>query len=1034
MLKQYLELNNEVLNEDGTFIPEKDQEAVKRYFIDEINVRTRWFHDLEEKIDYLLKNNYWDKSLFDLYTFDEIKSLFKQAYAYKFRFPTFMGAFKFYNNYALKSNDKQEILERFEDRVAVVAMFFGDGDFEEAKKYVDLMMTQQYQPATPTFTNVGKSRAGEFISCFLMECGDSLNDINMMNSTARQLSKIGGGVSVNLTKTRAKGESLMGVENVTSGVIPIMHNLDQSFRHIDQAGQRKGAAAVYLNIFHADILDFLETRKINADEDLVTPTLSTGVVIPDKFIELARENKPMYVFYPKNLFDESGYYLDEIDMDEKYEELINNPNIRKEKLDTRKLLSNIAASQIESGYPYLMYSGTANKEHQNGNIGTISFSNLCVAPYTQILTSKGYQTIGEIAGQKVDVWNGEEWSETTIMKTGTNQDMMRVKTSSGNELDSTLYHKYYVLEDTASGKRTNPPRYKEVEAKDLKIGDKLIKFDLPVIQGGKTLEFAYDNGFFTGDGTVSGGSNIIYLYHEKTSLKDSFKSVSKWHENSSIDRLTGYAKGLQSKYFVPSNEYSIESRLQWLSGYLDADGTVTNNNGSQTLQAASINREFLVEVQLMLQTLGVDSKVTMGKEAGTSMLPANDGTGEYKEFETKELHRILINGNSLHKLSELGLKCNRLEWTTRKPNRECSHFATVTSVELLEEKMDTYCFTEPKRHMGMFNGILTGQCTEIFQASIVSEYRDYDDNNDEIGLDISCNLGSLNIINVMKEKTLEETVDLSIKALNKVSEHSHVKNAPGVRKANELMRSVGLGAMNLHGYLANVGIPYESEDAREFVDFFFSAVRYYALKTSNQIAKDKGQSYYKFEGTKYATGEFFDDYIKNKYPGELIDIESDKVAELFEGIKLPTTDDWLQLKEDVKEYGLYNSYTMAIAPTGSISYVQSSTSGVMPITERVENRTYGDSRTNFPMPNLSTKNWFLYKEAYDMDMMKVIDLIATIQKHVDQGISFELFVQDTITTRDLTKLQMYAHHKGIKSLYYTRQKDTGNAMCVACAV
>ena len=195
MLKQYLELNNEVLNEDGEFIPEKDQEAVKRYFIDEINVRTRWFHDLEEKVDYLLKNNYWDKSLFDLYTFDEIKSLFKQAYAYKFRFPTFMGAFKFYNNYALKSNDKQEILERFEDRVAVVAMFFGDGDFEEAKKYVDLMMTQQYQPATPTFTNVGKDRAGEFISCFLLECGDSLNDINMMNSTARQLSKAGGGVS-----------------------------------------------------------------------------------------------------------------------------------------------------------------------------------------------------------------------------------------------------------------------------------------------------------------------------------------------------------------------------------------------------------------------------------------------------------------------------------------------------------------------------------------------------------------------------------------------------------------------------------------------------------------------------------------------------------------------------------------------------------------------------------------------------------------------------------------------------------------------
>lgn len=283
----------------------------------------------------------------------------------------------------------------------------------------------------------------------------------------------------------------------------------------------------------------------------------------------------------------------------------------------------------------------------------------------------------------------------------------------------------------------------------------------------------------------------------------------------------------------------------------------------------------------------------------------------------------------------------------------------------------------------------------------------------------------------METKSIGESVELSIDALNQVSQYSNVANAPGVRKANREMRSVGLGAMNLHGYLASVGIPYESEDAKEFVNIFFSAVRYYALRQSMWTAKETGETFYGFEGSGYADGSFFDDYIDNKLPKS---IKSDKVAEIFEGIAIPSEYDWAELDQLVRAYGLYNSYTMCIAPTGNISYVQSSTASVMPIKERVENRTYGDSSTFYPMPGLSNKTWFLYKEAYDMDMLKVVDLISEIQKHVDQGISFELFVKDTVTTRDLTRIQLYAHHKGIKTLYYTRQKDVGNAECVSCAV
>ncbi|REI09511.1 class 1b ribonucleoside-diphosphate reductase subunit alpha [Staphylococcus felis] len=700
--KSHIELNNEVMEYDENGNPtihvEKDAEAVKAYFIDHVNVNMRWFHNLKEKVDYLVDNDYWDSELISQYTFDEIKTVFKRAYSFKFRFPSYMSAFKFYNNYAMKSNDKKSYLERYEDRVSIVALFFGNGDFESALRFVELMMSQKYQPATPTFLNAGKARRGAFISCFLLECGDSLNDINQMNSTARQLSKIGGGVSINLTKTRAKGESLKGYEGVTSGVVPIMKNLDQSFRHINQMGQRQGSASTYLNVFHADIYDFLATKKISADDDVRTPTLNIGVVIPDKMIELARNNEPMYLFYPKNFYDVIGEHLDEVNLTERYDEFITNPELRLKKIDPRGLLERIAITQIESGYPYIMFYDNVNNENQLSNISNIKFSNLC---------------------------------------------------------------------------------------------------------------------------------------------------------------------------------------------------------------------------------------------------------------------------------------------------------------------------------------------SEILQPSIVSKFGDYGDDNDKIGLDISCNLGSINIANTMESGDIENTVSLSIDALNRVSNTSDVKNAPGVKKANDLMRSVGLGAMNLHGYLANNSISYESKEAIEFVDHFFSSVRFYALKRSMETAKKTGLTFMDFENSGYSDGTFFDDYVENKLPRKFT---SEKVSALFNGIKLPTKSDWRQLQKDVEKYGLYNSLTLAIAPTGSISYVQSATASVMPIMEKLEVRTYGNSKTFYPMPNLDNRNWFFYKEAYSMDMMKVIDLIATIQKHVDQGISFTVFVTDAVTTRDLTRIQLYAHYKGIKTLYYVRQKDTSNEECVSCAV
>ncbi|MCY9225961.1 class 1b ribonucleoside-diphosphate reductase subunit alpha [Bacillus haynesii] len=690
-----------MIQKDGKFQFEKDREAVHSYFVDYVNQNTVFFHDLKEKLDYLLENDYYEEEFLSKYTFEQIKEVFKLAYSFKFRFPSFMSAFKFYNDYALKTNDKTKILERYEDRVSIVALFFANGDAEKAKEFTLLMMKQEYQPSTPTFLNAGRKRRGEMVSCFLLEVNDSLNDISRAVDISMQLSKLGGGVALNLSKIRAKGEPIKEVENATKGVVGVMKLLDNAFRYADQMGQRQGSGAAYLNVFHPDINDFLDTKKISADEDVRAKTLSIGVVIPDKFIELAREDKDFYMFYPYSVYKEYGQHLDEMDITKMYDKLVENPKVRKKKANARKLLEKLALLRSESGYPYLMFADNVNRFHANSHISKVKFSNLC---------------------------------------------------------------------------------------------------------------------------------------------------------------------------------------------------------------------------------------------------------------------------------------------------------------------------------------------SEVLQSSKVSTYTDYGE-EDDIGLDISCNLGSLNIANVMANKSIEQTVKLAVDALTVVSESTNIKNAPAVAKANRQMRSIGLGAMNLHGYLAQNGIAYESEEARDFANVFFALVNYWSLVRSMELAKETGSTFEGFEGSTYASGEYFVKYVIEE-SDRFVDCapKTDKVAALFEGVHIPTVVDWFNLMCDVIKHGLYHAYRLAIAPTGSISYVQSATASVMPIMERIEERTYGNSKTYYPMPGLSAKNWFFYKEAYDMDMFKVVDMIATIQQHVDQGISFTLFLKDTMTTRDLNRIDLYAHHKGIKTLYYARTKDTGQEGCLSCVV
>ena len=623
----------------------------------------------------------------------------KHAFGKKFRFETFLGAFKFYTSYTLKTFDGKRYLERYEDRVCMVALHLARGDEKLALHLVDEIIEGRFQPATPTFLNAGKAQRGELVSCFLLRIEDNMESIARAVNSSLQLSKRGGGVALSLTNLREHGAPIKQIENQSSGVIPVMKLLEDSFSYANQLGARQGAGAVYLNAHHPDIYRFLDTKRENADEKIRIKTLSLGVVIPDVTFELARKNEDMYLFSPYDVERVYGVPFSEISVTEKYYDMVDDARIKKTKISAREFFQTLAEIQFESGYPYIMFEDTVNKA--NPIAGRITMSNLC---------------------------------------------------------------------------------------------------------------------------------------------------------------------------------------------------------------------------------------------------------------------------------------------------------------------------------------------SEILQVSSASEFSD-DLSYKTVGKDISCNLGSMNIAKAMDGKDLATSVDIAIRALSAVSDMSYIASVPSIADGNRKSHAIGLGQMNLHGFLAREHIYYGSEEGIDFTNIYFYTILFHALTASNKIAMERGETFDNFENSKYASGEFFDKYTDQEWVPA-----TERVRELFDGMHIPTQEDWQTLKASVMEHGIYNQNLQAVPPTGSISYINNSTSSIHPVAAKIEIRKEGKiGRVYYPAPYMNNENIDFYEDAYEIGYEKIIDTYAAATQHVDQGLSLTLFFKDTVTTRDINKAQIYAWRKGIKSLYYIRLRQlalegTEVEGCVSCAL
>lgn len=684
---------------EGKIRFDADRMAARQYFLQHVNQNTVFFHSLDEKLGYLVSEGYYEETVLDQYSKNFMREIWDAAYAKKFRFPTFLGAFKYYTSYTLKTRDGQRYLERYEDRVVMTALALARGDEALALSFMEETLDGRFQPATPTFLNAGKASRGELISCFLLRLEDNMESIGRGINSALQLSKRGGGVALLLTNIREHGAPIKGIENQSSGVIPVMKLLEDSFSYANQLGARQGAGAVYLNAHHPDIMRFLDTKRENADEKIRIKTLSLGVVIPDITFELAKKNADMYLFSPHDVEKVYGVPFSEISVTEKYHEMVDDKRIRKSKVNAREFFQTIAEIQFESGYPYVMFEDTVNR--MNPIAGRINMSNLC---------------------------------------------------------------------------------------------------------------------------------------------------------------------------------------------------------------------------------------------------------------------------------------------------------------------------------------------SEILQVNEASEFND-DLSYAHLGTDISCNLGSLNIAKTMDGGDLGRSVGAAIRALTAVSEMSAIDSVPSVRRGNDESHAIGLGQMNLHGFLAREHIHYGSPEGVEFTSVYFATVAYHAIRTSCDLAQERKTSFKGFESSDYASGTFFDKYTTRDWLPE-----SDKVKALFDCMTLPTRDDWAVLKAYVMKHGLYNRNLQAVPPTGSISYINNSTSSIHPIVSKIEIRKEGKiGRVYYPAAYMDNDNLDYYRDAYEIGPDALINTYAAATEHVDQGLSLTLFFPAEATTRDINRAQIYAWKKGIKTIYYVRLRQealegTEVQGCVSCTL
>jgi ribonucleoside-diphosphate reductase alpha chain len=356
--------------------------------------KNRGYHKDQKYGDYyelqkmLVAKGIYSPNILEKYSREEIEKLSQLIKPERDDLFDYIGLHTLKNRYLATDYDKN-VYELPQERWLTIALFLMQ---DEPKEKRAALVSEAYWAlsnlymtvATPTLANAGLS-FGQLSSCFIDTVEDSLVDIYNSNTDVARLSKGGGGIGVYLGKIRARGSAIKGFKGASSGVIPWIKQLNNTAVSVDQLGRRKGAIAVYLDVWHADILAFLDLKLNNGDERQRAHDLFTGVCLPDVFMEQVENRGDWYLFDPHEVKRVMGFRLEDFydeekgkgSFREKYWQCVRDKHLSKTKVPAIQIMARIMKSQLETGTPFMFYRDEANRQNPNKHLGMIYSSNLC---------------------------------------------------------------------------------------------------------------------------------------------------------------------------------------------------------------------------------------------------------------------------------------------------------------------------------------------------------------------------------------------------------------------------------------------------------------------------------------------------------------------------------------------------------------------------------------------------------------------------------------------------------------------------------
>ena len=723
-----------------------------------------------------------------------------------------------------------KLIERPQHMYLRVALAIGRDDLTRVKETYDLLSKKFFTHASPTLFNSGMN-VQQCASCFLDSSDDSLDGIFECFHRCARISKFGGGLGVNVSSVRSKGAPIHSTNGTSDGIIPMLKVANSIACYINQGGKRKGSMAVYLEPHHPDVLDFLNLRRPGGDEEMRCRDLFLAMWVSDEFMRRVEAGEKWSLLDPAVCPGLDDAYGDEFTtLYKKYEDEGKASKV----VEARDVWNAILTSQIESGVPYILNKDACNMKSNQKNLGTIKSSNLCVAPETLVLTQQGHKRIDTLCDSPVDVWNGFEWSTTTVKKTNDRAELLRVTMSGGQTLECTPYHKFYTSAMV------------EKRASELVTGDLLLDWEAPV------MEFE--------DGSPAPVKN-----------------------------------------YVEKVEYT---------GRMDA----------------------------------------------------------------------------------------------------------------------TYCFNEPKRHMGVFNGILTGNCAEILE---------YSSPGDEVAV---CTLASIGLPAFVKHGSfdfdeLHRVTKVVARNLDTVIDINHYP-IEEARVSNMRHRPVGIGIQGLADTFIKLRLPFESPAALDLNQRILATMYHAALELSTELAAVHGP-YPTFKGSPASMGIL-------QYDAWNVDP--------VDGL------DWDDLKRRISEHGLRNSLSIALMPTASTAQLLGNSEAAEPVTSlyyvrrtlageyacihkylldelvsrdlwtpTIKNAIIRDGGSIQNIYEIPRDVRELYKTSYDIKQRVIIDQAAARGPYVCQSQSMNLFVAAP-TFAKLTSMHFHSWKAGLKTInYYLRSKPASRA-------